>query len=94
MIAIIVDFEAKPGHGADLRDALLAQASNSKTHEPGCRHFDVVANPDNPEQFLLYELYDDAAAVEAHRAADYYARFRETIDPIVARRDFRQWELL
>ena len=89
MIALIVEFEAGPGLGDDLRDALVTQARNSLENEQGCRHFDVCADPDNTERFVLYELYDDEAAVEAHRATSYYAAFRERIDPIVSSRQLQ-----
>lgn len=94
MKAIIVDFEAHPGKGAELRGALVTQARNSKQNEAGCRHFDVCADPDNPDRFFLYELYDDDAAVEAHRATGYYAAFRETIDPLVKTRALRLMDRL
>jgi autoinducer 2-degrading protein len=94
MLAIIVDFEAEPGQGAELCDALKTQARNSLENEEGCRHFDVCADPDNDHRFMLYELYDDEAAIEAHRSTDYYAAFRERINPIVKNRNLRLWPRL
>lgn len=94
MLAIIVDFEAEPGQGDELRDALLTQARNSLENEGGCRHFDVCASPESPERFFLYELYDDQAAVEEHRQTPYYIKFRERIESIVKSRDVRLWTRL
>ena len=94
MIAVIVDFEAQPGKADEVREALLTQARNSLEQEPGCRHFDVCQDSENPHVFFLYELYDDAAAVEAHGQTDYYAAFRATIDPLVATRVRREMALL
>lgn len=94
MLAIIVDFEAHPGKGEEVRDALRTQARNSLEKEPGCRHFDVCADPDDPHKFFLYELYDDDAAVEAHGRTEHYASFRATIDPLLKSRNRRQMERL
>ena len=89
MRAIIVDFEALPGKGDDVRNVLQTQARNALEKEPGCRQFDVCADPDDSHKFFLYELYDDEAAVEAHAQYDHYAAFRERIDPLLKSRNRR-----
>lgn len=94
MLAIIVDLEAEPGKGDELRDAIQTQARDSLENEDGCRHFDVCADPENPDRFFLYELYDDQAAVEAHRQTPYYIKFRESIETVVKSRDLRLWSRL
>lgn len=94
MIALIVDFEAEPGQGEALRQALVTQGRTSLENEEACRHFDVCVDPENGEKFVLYELYDDAAAVEAHRATPYYQTFRETIEPLVKSRNLRMMKRL
>lgn len=94
MIVLVVNFEAQPGKGDALREALVTQARNSLENEEGCRHFDVCVDPDNAESFVLYELYDDDAAVTAHRETPYYETFRQTIDPIVTARNVRKMERL
>jgi quinol monooxygenase YgiN len=90
MLAIIVDFEALTGKGDELREALQTQARNSLEKEPGCRHFDVCADPDDPHKFFLYELYEDEAAVEAHGQTEHYAAFRAVIDPLLKTRNRRE----
>jgi quinol monooxygenase YgiN len=94
MIALIVDFEAQPGQGEALREALVTQGKNSLENEAACRQFDVCVDPENPERFVLYELYDDEEAVEAHRATPYYQTFRESIEPIVKSRNLRMMKRL
>lgn len=94
MIAVIVDFVAHEGKGEEVARILQAQAKNSLEKEPGCQHFDVCADPDDPHKFFLYELYDDAAAVEAHGKTDHYASFRATIDPLLESRNRRDMKRL
>lgn len=94
MMVIFADFVAKPGEGDKVREILQTQAANSLKNEAGCKHFDVCADPEDNHRYSLYELYDDEAAVEAHRKTDYYARFRENIDPLVESRQARVWKRL
>ncbi len=89
MIAVIVDFVALPGKGDEVREVLQTQAKNSLEKEPGCHHFDVCINPDDPHKFFLYELYEDEAAVKAHGETDHYAAFRARIDPLLESRNRR-----
>ena len=90
MLAIIVDFEANPGKGDEVREVLQTQARNSLEKESGCRHFDVCSDPDDPHKFFLYELYDDQAAIEAHGQTEHYAAFRASIDPLLKSRNRRE----
>ncbi|MGD9866418.1 MAG: putative quinol monooxygenase [Hyphomicrobiales bacterium] len=90
MIALVVNFEAHAGKGAALKDVLVTQGRNSLANETACKHFDVCANPQNPDHFILYELYEDEAAVKAHRETPYYLAFRETIGPLVKTRDVKE----
>ena len=90
MLAVIVDFEALAGKGEEVREALQLQARNSLEKEPGCRHFDLCINPDDPLKFFLYEVYDDQPAIDAHGQTEHYATFRARIDPLLKDRNRRQ----
>jgi quinol monooxygenase YgiN len=84
MYVVIVFFEAKPAHAATLGDALLIQARNSLENETGCRRFDVAVDPLDPASFLLYEIYDDEAAFQAHLQTPHYAEFNARVTPWTA----------
>jgi quinol monooxygenase YgiN len=76
MIALVVSLHV---HEHKLDDFLVAIATNARatfTDEAGCRYFDVVQDTRDPHHFVFYELYDDEAAVEAHRAAPHFAEWR------------------
>lgn len=90
MIAVIVDFVALEGKGDEVSEVLQTQARNSLEKESGCRHFDVCRNPEEPNKFFLYELYDDAAAVDAHGKTDHYVAFRARLDPLLDSRNRRE----
>lgn len=79
---VTVVFVAKSEHRAAFREAMIENATASRTREPGCSQFDVCENADGSEIFL-YEIYDDEAAFQAHLATDHYLRFNALVTPWV-----------
>jgi (4S)-4-hydroxy-5-phosphonooxypentane-2,3-dione isomerase len=72
MQALIVTFHIKPEHVAAFDAAITESARLSRETEPGCRQFDVCRDPQNPQLFFLYELYDDDAAIAAHMQSAHF----------------------
>ena len=50
--------------------------------EPGCREFKVYREKDQPRTFVLYEIYEDETAFQAHRESDHFKRY--VLDDAVA----------
>lgn len=73
--AIIVDFRLKPGAQTAFRRLVDANARDSSRIEAGCRRFDVLEPMGKADRVLLYEIYDDRAAFDAHIRSDHFARF-------------------
>jgi quinol monooxygenase YgiN len=61
-------------------EAIEDNAVTSVGDEPGCLRFDVVVDNDDPDHYLFYEVYRDAAAFAAHRDSEHFARWREAAD--------------
>ena len=80
---IIVDFRLKAGAHPDFRRLIDANASASITREDGCRRFDVVEPRGEADRVLLYEIYDDEAAFDAHCRSAHYAHFNSASAPLV-----------
>jgi autoinducer 2-degrading protein len=72
---IVVDFRLKPGTKQAFRQLIDANARASCRDEPGCRRFDVVELPSEADRILLYEIYDDRAAFDAHVKTPHFASF-------------------
>lgn len=75
MFVVVVFFEARPEHVADFKSSILENAAASVRDEPGCRQFDVAQDADKPEQFFLYEIYDDETAFKAHIETAHFKSF-------------------
>jgi quinol monooxygenase YgiN len=80
---VAVVFVARPEHREEFRREMIANATASRTREPGCRQFDVCESADGKEIFL-YEIYDDEAAFQAHLATAHYKQFSSRTAPWVA----------
>ena len=78
MIAVVVHLHVK----SESLDQFIAEtkvnAGNSRK-EPGVVRFDVIQQVDDPSRFVLFELYRDEQAIEAHRATPHYAKWRDAV---------------
>ena len=59
--------------------------------EPGCRHFDVLVDPDDKTKVMLYEIYDDQKAFEAHQAGAAFKKYLAEAVPLLAARERKFW---
>ncbi len=65
------------------RDATIENARNS-IQEAGIARFEVVQQTDDPTRFVLVEAYHDEAATKAHKETLHYAKWRDTVAPMMA----------
>ena len=83
MIALIVSLEVHADRLDQFLAAIRENAVSTFGNEAGCKYFDVTQDRANPTHFIFYELYEDEAAIEAHRAAPHFARWRQAADVCV-----------
>jgi quinol monooxygenase YgiN len=93
MLVVTVVFEPRPEHALAFRAAMIENARASREREPGCRQFDVCADPASGAVFL-YELYDDRAAFDAHLATPHFRAFDAATRDWIARKDVRLYDRL
>ncbi|MCI4663815.1 MAG: antibiotic biosynthesis monooxygenase [Neomegalonema sp.] len=94
MYVVVVRFEIAPAYVSAFEDRVRQQARNSLANEPGCRRFDVAIDPENPRQILLYELYDDRAAFDAHLTTPHFADFNAAAEPMITSKSIEFFTLL
>jgi quinol monooxygenase YgiN len=87
---IVAEFEVRPEALDAFLEAAIADATASVANEPGCRQFDVTRSNEEPSRVLLYEVYDSAAAFDAHLAMPHLKVFRDRIEPLVVSRQVRR----
>jgi (4S)-4-hydroxy-5-phosphonooxypentane-2,3-dione isomerase len=57
--------------------------------EPGCREFNVLVLANRPNHVFLFEVYDNEAALAAHRETPHFKKYAATAANMVADRNVR-----
>lgn len=86
---VIAEFAVKPERLEDFLACARADSEGATGTEPGCRQFDVTVPEDGAPVVVLYEVYDDRAAFDAHLETPHLRAFRDAIEPMVVSRDVR-----
>lgn len=89
--AVCATFHLHPGARDAFMPHIVENAARSRAEESGCRLFDVCTDPARPDTVFLYEVYDDAAAFDTHKAAAHYAAFADATAALVAAKDVVTW---
>lgn len=77
VLTVVAKLRAAKGKGDALAALLVEQAATVRANEPGCLVYRMHRSTRDPELFLVYEMYADEAAFEAHRTAPHLAAFRK-----------------
>ena len=83
MLVIHVYVHVKPDCVEAFRGATIENAQAS-VQEPGIARFDVIQQQDDPTRFVLVEVYRNADAPAAHKETAHYAKWRDTVAPMMA----------
>jgi autoinducer 2-degrading protein len=79
-VVLWVEIIVKPEHREEFLEALWEDANGALDNEPGCLRFNVTVDTENPNRFMLFEVYRNAAARQVHRAAPYLRRVAAGLD--------------
>ena len=90
---ILAEFRLTPGSTQKFLSLIAENARTSCRTEPGCRRFDVTTAVGDPERIMLYEIYDDRAAFEAHLKTKHFAVFNEASSALVASKSVTEYQL-
>lgn len=86
MIVVRVDMLVKAGAEEQCKECIRNLQVHSR-QEPGCLMYVGHQSTENPRKFLLYEQYQDQAALDAHRNAPYFKQYvHGGLDPIMEQR--------
>lgn len=91
---IVVDFKLKAGTHRAFRDLIDRNAQASCRTEPGCRRFDVLEPTGEADRVILYEIYDDRAAFDAHLKTRHFAAFDTASRELIADKTVTQCALV
>jgi quinol monooxygenase YgiN len=96
-MAYVVAAHWRAKDGAEDRVAeIIEELTPLSRAEPGNRHYQAQRSVEDPRHFLLYEIYDDEAAYQAHMETEHFARLvkEEAIPNLLAAREREFFETL
>ncbi|HXE31996.1 MAG TPA: putative quinol monooxygenase [Terriglobales bacterium] len=73
-LCLQVTLQLRPGC-EEQAAACLEQLAAASRREPGCLVYNAHRSLETPGRLLIYEIYRDQAALEAHRASSHFARY-------------------
>lgn len=73
-LAYIVNFTVDSANIEKTKELSLALQEQTR-QEPGCRQYVFHQGVKEPNRFLIYEVYDDQAALEAHHASQHFQNY-------------------
>jgi len=76
-LAIIGTIEVTPGKKNQVASLLMAHRARCLKDEAGTLQFDVMLPREDDSKVIVYEVFQDDAAFEAHQSAPSVARWRE-----------------
>ena len=78
MKALVVKINVKEDCIEQFKKITFYNSENARK-EPGCLRFDVIQAADTENLFFLYEIYKSDEAIEYHRSAAHYLKWRDTV---------------
>lgn len=83
MLVVLVDIHVKPGSREAFKEATLANVRAS-LREEGVARFDLLERQDDPERFVLVEVYRSPEAQANHKRTSHYAAWADTVASMMA----------
>ena len=65
----------------------LSDNARAARKEPGCRQFEALVDPKDETKVMLFEVYDDEKAFEAHQATPHFKKYLAEAVPLLASRE-------
>jgi autoinducer 2-degrading protein len=87
MIVQVVYLEVQSDQLEAFITETLANAQAS-LKEPGVIQFDLLQQADNQLKFMLYEAYQTAEDIDAHRQTPHFKHWREVCPPMLSSERF------
>jgi (4S)-4-hydroxy-5-phosphonooxypentane-2,3-dione isomerase len=92
--AIFVTIKLKPGSGKAFRPLILENAEAALRDEEDCLQFQVLTAEGDADTYFFYEVYTEAAALDAHRETPHYKKYMAAAGPMIAERSIQRCTLI
>src|SRR3954451_21947892 len=83
MFSLVVQMQVRPDRRGGVLTGMATNAGAPVRDEPGGLRVDVCSVDGDETRFVLYELYADADAFAAHKAAPHFAEWRTVAERVL-----------
>jgi len=91
MFVLQVNIKIKPENVDAFMERLSANAREARK-ESGCKQFEVLVDPKDRTAIMLYEVYKDVDAFEAHQQTPHFKKYLAEAVPMLAARERHVWK--
>jgi quinol monooxygenase YgiN len=85
-IGIVATIKIQPGKNAELESVAKELMAAVRKNEPGNKYYQFFKSKTDETTYVVMEMYEDAAAVEAHRSSDHFKTIGSKMAPAMAGR--------
>ena len=85
---LVVEYDIVPAE-IDKYLTAIKELGAAAVKEPGCRQLSIAVSQKDANHLLLFEVWDNAAALDAFFATDGFKKYQATTANMVAKRDIR-----
>ena len=89
-LVLQVNIKIKPENVDGFMKKVIENGKAARS-EPGCRQFEVLVDPQDKTSIMLFEVYDDQKAFEAHQAGAAFKKYVSEAVPLLASRERHFW---
>lgn len=72
--------------------AMVLENARKARKEPGCKQFEVLVDREDKAQVMLFEVYADETAFEAHQQMPHFKKYLAEAIPLLASRERHFWK--
>ena len=80
MITVTGTFTVKKNKIEEFQTGTLELQNASLNTDKGCIEYKFHQLADNPASFFVYEIWENAAAFDAHAASSHFKKFAQLLD--------------
>ena len=84
LLVVHVHVRAEARGRGGLPRGVARQRPQASRREPGVVRFDLLASREDPDRFVLVEIYRDAVAAAAHKETAHYTAWRDAVSDLMA----------
>jgi quinol monooxygenase YgiN len=90
---LVVEYDIVPAEIDNYMTA-IKELGAAAVKEPGCRQLSIAVSQKDANHVLLFEAWDNAAALDAFLATDRFKKYQVATANMIAKRDIRAFSLV